>query len=408
MGYATKIILYNNEQTIESYYDESGEPARQSGGYYAIKKTKNESTNSYNITYLGIDYNPILLTTGYTTLERTFTKTGSILTEKYYGLNDDPVCTDTNGYGLYNYFDENGKIIRTVYVDENNDPMVTVSGYAIKEYTYYTSDGPENGKVEKELYYNENEEPIQLSLGQYGVQKGYNEKGQNTIITFLDKNGKPTMTKQGYATIIRTLHADNSLATEYYYDANGNPIALSEGQYGIKKDGGIIVYLDKDGKEKINIKRVLFNQAIWVIIVAFIVVIISGLICKRGNAILLIINIFFIMYFVIMYRDKNETQTKMELFWSYKLFFENDEIRSEILKNIWLFIPLGSILYRLYPRKIILAVPFALSVAIEITQYTTGSGLCEIDDIVSNGLGGILGYGMASGLETIKKRLKIA
>ena len=80
--------------------------------------------------------------------------------------------------------------------------------------------------------------------------------------------------------------------------------------------------------------------------------------------------------------------------WEYQSKNHNDiEKRADILKNIWLFIPLGAILYKLYPHKRILIVLFLLSITIELAQYFTETGFCEFDDVVSNSLGGAIGYG---------------
>ena len=66
-------------------------------------------------------------------------------------------------------------------------------------------------------------------------------------------------------------------------------------------------------------------------------------------------------------------------------------MRMEILNNIWLFVPLGTILYRLFPGIYIVFVPILISIAVEVSQYLLGVGLCEVDDVVSNGLGGLIG-----------------
>lgn len=81
-----------------------------------------------------------------------------------------------------------------------------------------------------------------------------------------------------------------------------------------------------------------------------------------------------------------------DLFWSYRLFFRSQSVRTEILNNIWLFVPLGAILYRLWPNLRILIIPVALSLCIELIQYCAGIGLAEFDDVISNGLGALMGY----------------
>ena len=63
----------------------------------------------------------------------------------------------------------------------------------------------------------------------------------------------------------------------------------------------------------------------------------------------------------------------------------------EILNNIWLFVPLGAIVYRLYPKWRATLVPVVISVAVEAMQYLMSVGVREIDDVISNGMGGVVG-----------------
>ena len=55
-----------------------------------------------------------------------------------------------------------------------------------------------------------------------------------------------------------------------------------------------------------------------------------------------------------------------------------------MINNIWLFIPLGTGLYRGFQKKWALLIPFIMSVAIETTQYITGLGIAELDDVFGN------------------------
>lgn len=58
----------------------------------------------------------------------------------------------------------------------------------------------------------------------------------------------------------------------------------------------------------------------------------------------------------------------LELFWCYKLFKVSYELKTEILNNIWMFIPLGAILYRLYPNWGAVLISIIVSVVIEVAQ----------------------------------------
>lgn len=67
-----------------------------------------------------------------------------------------------------------------------------------------------------------------------------------------------------------------------------------------------------------------------------------------------------------------------------------------LLGNVACFMPLGFVLPILSLRKWgvirITIVSFLASLAIEITQLVTKLGSCDVDDIILNTLGGLLGY----------------
>ena len=67
----------------------------------------------------------------------------------------------------------------------------------------------------------------------------------------------------------------------------------------------------------------------------------------------------------------------------------------QIFGNIAMFIPLGVLLpYLLNVTKFksVFLMSLAFSAGIEITQYITGRGLCEFDDVFNNTLGACVGF----------------
>ena len=390
-GYATMIATKEESGRLEYFYDDKGEPISRYPGFYAMLREYDEEGWNNRITYLDKQGFPVMTGHGYSTKVMTYYDTGKIRTEKYYDNSGDPVCTTLYGYGLMNEYDENGRKIKTTYLDEMGKPMITGLGYAIIKSVYYNTNGPENGKVESEFYFDENDDPIMLSLGQYGVHKEYDDNGQESVLTYLDEIGNPIVTNRGYTTIRKTYHANNYTASERYFDINGNPYALSDGQYGIEKVDEQVVYLDKNGNSVFNLRRLLYNQA-WIIIpCAISVIFLSVLMNKCQVKILMILYIVGIAYLTLLFRKSGETEQAV-LLWSFRGFMTNEEARMDIMRNIWLFIPLGAIQYRLFPKKTILFAPILLSVLIEGIQYFKGTGFCELDDIISNTIGGWIGF----------------
>ncbi len=404
LGYATMVVSKKDSTRLERYYDEKGKPISRSDGYYAVLREYNEKGNNIRNTYLDDKDNPLIMKSGYAIQERTFNENNKVISIKYYDAEGKPVCTASYGYEQIYEYDENGNNNKIIYCDNSGNPMITRLGYAFVLRNFYTTEGPENGKVESEFYFDEEGNPMPLSLGQYGVHKEYNDVGKESKLSYLDATGNPMVTNKGYSSVERTYQANNYIATELYYDLEGNPFSLSEGQYGIKQIDGQTNYLDKNGKEIFNLKNLLYNHSWIVILISIVVVVLSMMLSRRWNVILGCLYIFIIVYFTLMFRD-GDGKKNVEFLGYYKRIFESSEARADIIKNIWLFIPLGAIIYHIYPQKIILFMPLILSIFIEMTQYFTCTGFCELDDIISNTLGGFIGFIFGKLTTDLKQRI---
>ena len=77
-----------------------------------------------------------------------------------------------------------------------------------------------------------------------------------------------------------------------------------------------------------------------------------------------------------------------ELFWSWK---EWTEQHNQILTNIVMFVPIGVLTTCLWKGKGIL-VSAGLSILIEVLQLVTERGLCEVDDVIHNCFGALIGF----------------
>lgn len=390
LGYATIIVSRTDNCILEKYYNEKGDPISRYNGYYALLREYDDNGNNTCVTYLNSTGEPVITVNGYA-VEKFEYENGLLIAVRYYDDEMNPVLSPLYGYGeLYDY-DKNGNIERITFIDVKDSPMITKQGYASVEKTYYSSDGPYKGKVESEMYFDEAGNPICLSLGQYGVHREYDNYGRVSVLTYLGKTGEPIATNKGYTTIKRTYHPNGYIATEQYYDLSEKPVSLSEGQYGISQDENQIVYLDKNGKEVFNLKNFVYNHS-WVAIpVNIFALVFCGVMNKRWCALFFALYICAVIYFTLLFRDNNSGDNPGFL-WSYKSMFTDRGARADILKNIWLFIPLGILLYQFSNNKIVLLIPLVLSILIECIQYISGTGFCELDDIISNSLGGVIGF----------------
>lgn len=101
---------------------------------------------------------------------------------------------------------------------------------------------------------------------------------------------------------------------------------------------------------------------------------------------------FIILAFTVLSRKPNNA-SNMNLipFWSYKQALTDEYLRFEIWANIALFIPFGFFL-SLIKGKLSILYGFLFSCCIEVIQLLCHRGLCEIDDVVSNVIGILIGY----------------
>lgn len=101
-------------------------------------------------------------------------------------------------------------------------------------------------------------------------------------------------------------------------------------------------------------------------------------------------------------REPSVREVQGKIFWTVEKAVETGNwiYWYFIVGNILLFVPLGFILYYLFAGNWWLGILICLlfSCVIETLQYITATGLCELDDLVHNTLGGALGVWVAYGL----------
>lgn len=142
----------------------------------------------------------------------------------------------------------------------------------------------------------------------------------------------------------------------------------------------------------IGFEKYLSTHPLCSIAIVGIIFLFSALISKASNKRLLILYIAVILYLTLLNRDVSHKRINLNFFWSYRFLFHDEYLRLEILNNILLFIPLGIILAQIYPTWKTIFIPFFLSIGIELIQYVSARGLLEVDDVISNSLGGLIGW----------------
>ena len=385
MGYATvqRMRNANGQVTEEFYLDAAGNPVERYGDYYGISYKYN--SENVVIKYLGADKQPMMLGAGYSAIVRTLVD-GKATDDFYYDLNMRPVQCTGGYYGLHREYDEQGSNCAITYLDVNGQPVTCIAGYTIKT---YQRDADET--VIGERYFDAEENPVKSSLGQYGELYQRDEQGHISQITYLGADGNPAPTTAGYTVLKRTYHRNRTVDTDMYFDADGNPMAMSKGQYGIKRSGKVSLLLDRNGNVMLCVDNLLNGFPCMVVVFGCAVCLLILILPRRLSIFLTISYVAFILYETLMFRESGDVRTNFVLFSYAGKFLKEQSVRVGVINNIWLFIPLGTGLYRWFQKKRVLLVPFVMSVAIETTQYITGLGIAEFDDVFGNTMGGWIG-----------------
>lgn len=113
----------------------------------------------------------------------------------------------------------------------------------------------------------------------------------------------------------------------------------------------------------------------------------------------------FLFGVTLLNRKMGEGQgIRLELFWSYRAIYQSHSkaLMRQILYNVLAFVPWGMLVplcfrnFRCFGK--VVGSTIVVSMFIEITQFVGQCGLCELDDVVHNGVGAVIGYGMYWGI----------
>lgn len=155
---------------------------------------------------------------GYTTVCRMRDDNDRVVEERYLDASGKPVARYGDYYGLSYKYDEMSTVI--TYLDAEGNPIERSDGYSTIVRTQV------GGRAYDDFYYDLNGQQVQCSGGYYGLHREYNSDGQNTSLTFLDKDSHAVSTSSGYA--IKTYQRDGNgtVVGEQYYDTEGNPVEV--------------------------------------------------------------------------------------------------------------------------------------------------------------------------------------
>lgn len=120
---------------------------------------------------------------------------------------------------------------------------------------------------------------------------------------------------------------------------------------------------------------------------------------KSINVVVLCISIMVILIFTLFDRKVHTDEVILVPFYSFQEARIKPEIYRSMLMNVFLFVPLGLSLPNVLPKKssmlsqsvLTMLLTMGMSGIIEFLQFWRSIGRCEIDDVIMNTLGALLG-----------------
>lgn len=403
-GYAVISRTYNAQglPETETYFDVDMQPVKYAG-YYGLYREYDANGNAIRVRYLDADGNLVNNSSEVAIVQRIYDEEGRAVSEKYFDADGSSVCSSGNFAAVEREYSADGTKLTERFFDAEGKPVITSSGYAKIEKTLN-----ENRYVSDEQYYGIYGEHVSSVVGCYGARFEYNDLGQSTVIHYLDADGEPMRNVYGYAILERTFAKDGSVLEEHYFDESGNPVQLSGGYYGIRHDGKHTIYLDAQDHPIFLLNQFLYQYP-WV---SYALVVVLCLVCfivpKGVRAALCIIYILFILYMTLFTRESTGGAWNFDLVGSYMKFLTVEATRHEMLENVALFLPFGLMLRSVIKSGWTILAGVALSCIIELIQGVTGLGGFELNDIINNSIGMVIGFVIVVVAERLGRRRRVS
>ena len=386
LKYATIIKAKEDGRVVlEEYFDENGKPAASNNNSAAISHTYNDKEQTEWIHYLDVSGKPVVISSGYDSIHRSYNEDGLAETDTYY-IGGQQVEHNDEFYGFKRAaYNDQYKPVELQYLDQNGELKLQKNGYAIINREYWD----DTWLVKRDFYFDVDGRPVADQDGKFGYYREYDDKEREVLTTYLDADGMPMNGRIGYATI-RTEY-ENGAVKKLYYDKDGNPTTIGRNQYGTETVDGRTHYLNADGSRMLRIDNFMYNEPLLVMIIGIILTVLTLFVKNCGRLILLFVSIAIIIIMTLLFRETGAADGQILIFRSFENIFKSRTTMHNVINNIWLFVPLGAILYKHGSLRWL--IPIIASITIELLQLAFGIGVFEVTDIICNSIGGLIGYG---------------
>lgn len=133
----------------------------------------------------------------------------------------------------------------------------------------------------------------------------------------------------------------------------------------------------------------------------------------RNSLVLLLVEYIMLLFFqMVAFRPLMKTSALcLQPFWSYRAIQEGKGILlPEIIMNVVVFLPVGFLLGGAFQKMkwwMVLLIGLCVSVAIEALQFIYQRGLSEVDDVIHNVVGCLVGFGIFFMCASLLKRVNL-
>ena len=243
----------------EEYYDEFDNPALNREGYAAHMISYADSGLIQEEYYLGDDEEPIAIADGYSrrvliseskyykadgspaigpegssTVIREYTSRGDVSLIQYYDENRSSIAV--NGvYGIRKEYNAYANLELETWLGADGEPALNDEGYASIWYDYDLSN---SANVEKYFQYYRDTEGNDTAArnGAWGVSYLYYPVTLIHRVTYIDQNGAPIMTDQGYAIMEYQEDDNGEKIWEGYYDESEAQTNCLDGYSSVERE----------------------------------------------------------------------------------------------------------------------------------------------------------------------------
>lgn len=157
--------------------------------------------------------------------------------------------------------------------------------------------------------------------------------------------------------------------------------------------GGIIDYI-----------RLNTSMPVGYYLIAVCIGIVLILATKKWNISILVPYMFLVLAATVLTRNAGESaKYHLRLFWSYGSSFRYQ--KNQILANVVMFAPIGILLW-FEKKKWSVVYGVLFSILIELTQLITHRGMFELDDVLHNTVGLMIGFSCTAGITLVVRNIR--